>query len=225
VSTPPGREVVRIEVVRDLTPKGIADGFLRFRRLALRNVHADGSVSEEYVYDMVSRRIPDAVALVLYDVAKDGSVRVALRTGIRPPVYLRRFLTLPQPDEGECLQLLEIVAGILEDSDAGPGGIERRAALEAREEAGYEVRPEDVEPLGAPMFPTPGITDEKVFFRAARVDLSRRGVPTGDGSVLEQGAEVVVLPLDEAIRRCREGGVPVMIAEIALLRLRDRLRR
>jgi ADP-ribose pyrophosphatase len=150
-------------------------------------------------------------------------VLAVLRLGVRPPVHLRRDKRLVQPDPAPRSTLLEVVAGILEPQDTGPTGVERRAAAECLEEAGVEVAPQDVEPLGAPSFPTPGVTDEKVHFRAVRTDPSARREAAGDGSAMEEAGRVVVLPLAEAIERCRTGDIPDMKTEVALLRLADRL--
>ncbi|MHC5010063.1 MAG: NUDIX hydrolase [Planctomycetota bacterium] len=216
-------DLVGIEVVEDRTARTRSDeGFLRLRRYTLRNVFADGTVSDGYPCDVVSRRCEDAVAVVLYDRGRQGEPRVALRTCLRPPVLLRREKGL-EDDDPERLLLTEVVAGILEHEDAGPDGIEARAATESREEAGYDVDPDAVTNLGAPLFPSPGTSDEKVFFRAVATDLEDRSEPTGDGSVMEAEGSVVVLPLREAIRRCRDGEFADMKSEVALLRLCDRI--
>jgi ADP-ribose pyrophosphatase len=220
VSEPTG-----IEVVRDESEGSRLDqGFLRLKRYVLRTTFSDGTASREYAYDVVSRRQVDAVAVVPWEVGPDARVRVLLKTGARPPVGLRARKDLVQPDAETRLALVEIVAGLLEDEDRGPGGVERRAAIECREEAGLDVLPGAMEDLGAALFPSPGITDEKVHFRAVRADLGRRGRPVGDGSVLEEHGGVLVLDLEDAIRRCRSGEVPDMKTEVALVRLRDRLR-
>jgi ADP-ribose pyrophosphatase len=167
---------------------------------------------------MVSRARQDAVAVVVWGRGGSG-IEVVLRENLRPPVYLRRHKTFVQPDARTFTLLGEIVAGLLEPGDEGPTGIERRAAIEVREEVGWDVTPEDVQPLGGPMFASPGITDEKVFFRHVEVDLACRSTPTGDGSVMEQAGRVLVVPLAEALRRCREGEMPDMKTEVGLARL------
>jgi ADP-ribose pyrophosphatase len=212
-----------IEVVEDRTAGSRPDeGFLRVRRLMLRNTYADGTRSEPYACDVVSRRRTDAVAVVLHDGGDGGSPRVLLRLCVRPPVTLRRELTVFHEERAHLL-LAEIVAGVLEDTDDRPGGVEARAAIESEEEAGLSVDPAEVQRLGAPLFPSPGITDEKVHLRACRAPLERRGPARGDGSPMEHGGDVWLLPLREAIRLCREGTIPDMKTEVALLRLADHL--
>ena len=216
-------ELQQIEIVEDHSKTAdLTQGFMRLQRLTLRNRYEDGSASAPYACDVLSRRLPDAVAIVIYEVDAARRVRVALRTGIRPPVYFRGTKEgLVRPETRDLRLLTEIVAGLLEETDRGTGGVERRAAIECAEEAGYEVKPADIASLGAPSFPSPGTTDEQVFYRVARVeDLDRRGAPTGD-EVMEEAGEVVLLPLDEAIHRCRAGEIPDSKTELALLRLCD----
>jgi ADP-ribose pyrophosphatase len=215
-----------LEVVEDRTRgTGSDEGFLRVRRLVLRTVFADGHRSAPYPCDVVSRRQTDAVALVLHETLREGGrrrrVRVALKTAVRPPVWLRRTAALSHPDERAWDEVAEVVAGMLEAEDAGKAGVERRAAAEALEEAGVTVAPERVLPLGAESFPSPGITDEKVHFRAAEAPLAGPFAPRGDGSAMEEGQGVRVLPLAAAIAACRTGDVPDMKTEVALLRLAD----
>lgn len=219
------REIEDIEIVEDRTAGSACDeGFLRVRRLLVRNRYADGSTSAEYDCDIVSRSRVDAVAVLLYDVDHEGRVMVALKDGVRPPVWFRQVKSLIHAEDRPLLLVPEMVAGMLEPEDGVADGIERRAAAEALEEAGIVVDVAAVEPLGGPLFASPGITDERVHFRCARVDLDARGEPTGDGSVMEEAGGVVLVDLEEAIERCRAGDLPDMKTEVALLRLRDRLR-
>lgn len=214
-------DVVDVEVVEDRTDTSTCQGgFLKLRRLRVRNVYADGTRSEPYACDVMSRTQVDAVAVVLHERAGDG-VRVMLKEGLRPAVYLRRTKAIEHREAEPVLKVLEIAAGVLEAKDGGPGGIERRAADEAREECRVDVRPSDVAPLGGPSFPSPGVTDERVHFRAVEVPLHEGGHADGDGSPMEQGTRAVVLDLVEAIARCRRGDIPDMKTELALLRLCD----
>ncbi len=215
------KTLAKIEVVDDKTKASACDdGFLRVRRLVLRNVYADGEQSRAYDCDIVSRRQVDAVAVVVHGPRGPRGVSVVLKVGVRPPVVLRAAKALPH-DEGAPAMLAEIVAGVLEERDAKEGGVEARAALECEEEVGYSVRSEDVDALGASMFPSPGVTDERVHFRRVEVDLESGTKPRGDGSVMEEAGGALVLPLAEAIRRCRDGEIPDMKTEVGLLRLAD----
>ncbi|HEX9793826.1 MAG TPA: NUDIX hydrolase [Planctomycetota bacterium] len=217
---------VSLEVLEDRTPGGRADeGFLTVRRLQVRHVYDDGSTSPAYPCDVVSRPGTDAVAAVLWFRAADGSVQVVLKEGVRPPVWLRREKALVHPDPQAPLMMAELVAGLLEAGDAGPGGAARRAAAEAHEEAGVKVPTSAFAALGGASFPSPGAADERVEFQVA--ELAAAPDPAaplpGDGSAMEEGGAVLVLELDQAIARCRDGRIPDMKTEIGLLRLRDRL--
>jgi ADP-ribose pyrophosphatase len=226
VTTPRApREVADLEVVEDRTSSsGCDEGFLRLRRLKMRTVYSDGTRSEAYPVDVVSRKEPDAVAVAVYAFrgsAGSREVVAVLRLGIRPPVHLRRHKRMVQPDAEPRSSLHEIVAGILEPEDIGPHGVDRRAAAECLEEAGLDASPADAERLGGPSFPSPGVTDEKVHFRAVRAHLDGLREAPGDGSAMEEAGSVVVLPLREAIERCRTGDIPDMKTEVALLRLAE----
>jgi ADP-ribose pyrophosphatase len=215
----------RIEIVEDRTAQSRCDeGFLRLSRLRLRNVYDDGSTSEPYACDVVTRPSPDAVVAVLYRSARAGRVSVFLREAPRPPIYLRRFKALEQPDARGYEGLQEVVAGILERGDgSGAAALRRRAAAEAREEAGFSCPEERFAPLGDGGFASPGTSDEKVFYTAGDVGESERHAPSGDGSVMEEAGEIVEHELAAAIAACRSGEIPDMKTEIALLRLADHL--
>lgn len=218
------KTVTAIEVVEDRTAGSLCDeGFLRLRRLRVRTVYDDGSHSATYDCDVLSRRAIDAVAILLYEIDGERQVRVALKEGVRPPVYLRREKQLVQPDAGDWATLTEMAAGVLEPEDTGEQGVAERAVAEAREECGLDVPPSAVAPLGGPMFPSPGVTDEKVFFVAAPAVLGGAGRIEGDGSVMEEATRIVVLELREAIERCRTARIPDMKTELALLRLCEQL--
>ena len=216
-------EVTGLEIVADRTAGSLADeGFLRVRRYLLRHVHADGSRGAPYACDVMSRQDVDAVAVVLHE-RSGRRVQVVLKSGVRPPVWLRRTRDLVQPDDRERLTVTEVAAGVLEGGDRGAGAVERRAAAEAEEECGTRLDPAAVRLLGAASFPSPGVTDEKVFFASAAVRLAAAAEVTGDGSGMEEGTRRVVMDLRDAVAACRDGRIPDMKTEVALLRLCDRL--
>src|SRR5690242_10740643 len=128
-------DVVDVEVVEDLTAKSRCDvGFLKLARLKIRNVYADGTRSEPYACDVMSRRDVDAVTVVLYEIDGVRRVRVLLKEGLRPAVFLRSKKAIARREAAPWLFVAEIAAGVLESSDDDGGGVERRAALEAEEE-------------------------------------------------------------------------------------------
>ncbi len=218
------KALLGLEVVEDRTDGARCDeGFLTLRRLVLRNVYGDGSASAPYPCDVLERPGSDAVVAVLYE-RHEGQVRVLLREAPRGPVYLRKHKTFVHPDPCEYVSILEVVAGLVEDNDApGPDGLRARAVIEAREEAGVEVAPEACVMLGGETFASPGTTDEKLYFCAVETPLAERGEATGDGTVMEEWSQVHLVSLGEAITMCRDGRIPDMKTEVALLRLADHL--
>jgi len=213
-----------IEIVEDITAKSRCDeGFLKLRRLRLRNVYSDG-VSEVYPCDVVSRPGSDAVVAVLYERDGEGRVHVLLREGVRPPVYLRKLRRFHHPDRREYLSIAEVIAGLVEASDGeGEAGMQQRAALEAREEAGCDVPAREFRVIGGETFASPGTSDEKVYYCAGPVRASELGTATGDGSVMEEVGRLVRYELSAALEACRRGDIPDMKTELALFRLCDHL--
>jgi ADP-ribose pyrophosphatase len=219
--------VVAIEIVEDYTSRARCDeGFLRLKRFRARNRRGDGSTSREYPIDVIDRPTLDAVAVCLYARTPRG-VEVLTRRGLRPAAFFRRGQTtvLPEP---EYLLVEELVAGVLEPGEVGLEALRRRAAAEAREEAGIEVAPESLEPLGGPFFPLPGIVSEKIHLLAAEVAppavASAHDAPhEGDGSPLEEGAVLEWRELSAAIAACERGELEDAKTEIALRRLAARL--
>jgi ADP-ribose pyrophosphatase len=218
-------KLASIEIVEDRTAGSRCDeGFLRVSRLLIRNVYDDGSRSEPYPCDVVSRPGSDAVVAVLYEITGEPTIRVLLRESPRAPVYLRNRKTFVHPDPRVYLSLVEVVAGLVEETDgAGRQGLRRRAAIEAEEEAGCRVAATAFSVIGDESFASPGTTDEKVYYCAGPVRLDGAGAARGDGSVMEEHGELAVWELDDAITACRNGKIPDMKTEVALLRLADHL--
>ena len=108
-----------------LSDERIGDGgFLRLRRVRLCVRRSDGTRSQPGLYDFVERPMgSDAVVVVLWHRAADG-VRVLLRHAPRVPLYFR------DPTLGA--DHTEVVAGILEQGEAGWPAIQKRAASVCR---------------------------------------------------------------------------------------------
>lgn len=217
-----------LEVLEDFTARSRPDeGYLRVRRMRVRHHYPDGSSSPPYECDVVSRRWVDAVTVVLWNRDEQGVVRVVLKDGVRPPVWFRRQAELVRPDPEAPLVLTELPAGVLEESDIGPDGLQQRSAAESEEEVGVRLPKEAFRMLGAGAYPSPGITDEHTAFLEAEIEeLPDEGAEvSGDGSGMEHGTRAVVMELDEAIARCVDGRIQDMKTEIGLRRLRDLLNR
>ena len=223
----PTHRVVAIEVVEDRTATSRLDeGFLRLRRLRARNRRADGSASPEYPIDLIDRPTLDAVAVCLWARTARG-VEVLTRRGLRPAAYFRRgqAAALPEP---EYLLVEELVAGVLEPGERGLEALRRRGAEEAREEAGIDVAPGALRPLGGPFFMLPGIASEKIHLLEGEVARPTAEGPypapaEGDGSPLEEGALLGWRELAGAVRACEAGEIEDAKTELALRRLAARL--
>ena len=203
----------------------LADGgFLKLRRLRMRNQRDDGSLSEQYCCDSMVRPYgQDAVVVAVYARDEHG-IQVLLRDGLRPPVTLGRSpAAAPLPEDPPGLFLTELVAGIIEATDRGEAGLRARAAAEVLEEAGFVVDPARVMLLGAGMFASPGTLVEKDYFTAVEVDPQTQQPLDGDGSPMEEGATTRWLPLDAAIDACVRGDIVDLKTEAGLRRLRDAL--
>ena len=211
--------VTDIEIIEDFSSTAKCDeGFLRVRRLRCQNRRADGTASKVYRVDVVDRPRLDAVAVLVYRRGASG-LEVLTRMNLRPAAYFRRGKEMTVPDPATYLRVEEIVAGLLEPEDKGEAGLRHRAAEEVLEEAGYEVKPEEIQLLGAGFFLAPGILSEKVFPAAVDVTGKEPGAPEGDGSPLEEGTHLQWRPIGELLAMCRRGEVPDAKTEIAILRL------
>jgi ADP-ribose pyrophosphatase len=220
-------KVKAIEIVEDRTARSRCDeGFLRLKRFTAVNRRADGSSSRPYPIDVIDRPTFDAVAVCLWARGARG-IEVLTRRGLRPAAYFRRGHATVMP-EGEYLLLEELVAGVLEPGEVGGAALQRRAADEVREETGLPIDPGALRPLGAPFFMLPGIASEKIHLvegEVARGDgpMTWPAPEEGDGSPLEEGAELRWRPLDDAIAACERGEIEDAKTELALRRLRARL--
>ncbi|MCY1034415.1 NUDIX hydrolase [Corallococcus sp. BB11-1] len=223
---PSSSNVTDIEIIEDFSATARCDeGFLRVRRLRCRNRRADGSSSSVYRVDVVDRPRLDAVSVLVYRRASDGNLEVLTRLNLRPAAYFRREQTssMTVPDPVSYLRVEEIVAGLLEPSDKGEEGLRRRAAEEVKEEAGYAVRPEDIQLLGGAFFLAPGILSEKVFPAAVDVTGVAQGEVEGDGSPLEEGIHLQWRPVATVLEACRRGDIADAKTEVSLTRLLARL--
>ncbi len=209
--------VVAIEVEGEVAPGD--RGFLTLVRLRYRNVYPGGGRSRPYLYEYIHRRGFDSVAIALYH-EEEGFPSMAVRPGIRVPVYFRKELSLPVADPREYLFIPEAVAGSLEPTDKGIEGFLNRVADEALEEAGFRINPGDIHGLGGGFFPSHGQSSEKIHLCAARIETISRGRAAGDGSVNESDAPpVAFMPLRDILLASCRGEIEDPKVEILAWRL------
>jgi ADP-ribose pyrophosphatase len=120
------------------------------------------------------------------------------------------------PEAREWLFCEEIVAGLLEPTDAGEAAIRARAAEEVFEEAGLRVSPDDVHHLGPPFFVAPGILSEKIYLTHVEVTGRPMEPPPGDGSPLEEGGALTFRPLGSLQAALEVGEIQDAKTELAL---------
>lgn len=221
----PPLPTLELQVIEDLSPKE-GSGFLRLQRHRLRVRRPDGSESRPFVYDSVHRPALDAVVIAAH-FARDGVRHVYLRSSIRPPALLRPLDCRPLPEAATLGSLWELPAGLVEPDECrlGAVGLQRSAARELEEEIGVALAPEAMAPLGPATFPSAGVIGERHHFFVTEVDPSTMRPPSEDGSVLEEGAVIVAVPLDEALAMVRSGAIEDGKTEIGLRRLADRFGR
>ena len=195
-------------------------GFLRVRRVTLRNRYPTGHTSRDYRYDVVERDAIDAVGIVLEEAGEEP--RVCVRSALRPPMRFRDRYDVPLPPDGRSHVLWEVPAGLVEPEERGEEGLRACASRETLEEVGLEVAPDRFEALGPPVALSPGVLGEKLHFLHATVDPSRRGTPVEDGSPTEEHAAVRFIPLREALEATRDGRIQDAKTEVALRRLAER---
>lgn len=209
-------EVVDEQLVR---PDG---GFLRLVRRRYRARYPDGTTSEPFCYDAVTRDALDAVVIAAHH-RVDGEVYVFLRSALRPPVAMRDPARSAVTEPGHA-GLWELPAGLVEPGeDASPAGVTGAARRELREELGFDVPLTALVPLGPSTFPAPGFVAERHYFFAVEVDPATRREPELDGSWLERGGVVLDLPLEEALALAAAGELADAKTELGLRRLRERL--
>src|SRR5258708_39049146 len=127
-----------------------------------RTLYAGGAVSEPYRFEVVHRRGVDAVAIFpfFYGDGRRRSLKVLLKVGFRPGLYLRARLPLPVPDRRVYTFMYEAVAGSLEPRDRGDAGVDRRAPAGAFGGTGLPAQSAPDRPLRARVFPSPGQSTE-----------------------------------------------------------------
>ena len=211
---------LELELVEDISPVAPA-GFLRLIRRRLRVKYPDGSRSDPFPYDEIDRRAIDAVVIAAHFLT-GGQRWVYLRSALRPPLRFRDPARSPGGSR-ETGALWELPAGLIEPGEQSTGGVLRAGCRELREELGFMALETDLQMLGAPVWPSPGVLSERLFFVQLQVRPERREEPSLDGSALEHHGRVVAVPLERALELCRSGKIQDAKTELALRRLAEHL--
>jgi 8-oxo-dGTP pyrophosphatase MutT (NUDIX family) len=220
-----GPVAIGIDLIQDISDTSHPlEGFLRRHRHRAKTRLSDGTRTDIYVADFIDRDPGwrDAVAVAIFSAdegTKPDAVRVLLRRQVRYAAYLVTAEAL----------FTEVVAGLIELPESS---IET-AVRELYEEAGLEVGRADVHALGDPFFILPGTVTERIVPMAARVSKATLAaaagtIAPGDGSPLEEGAELIDLSLEEALGRIygeRRPAIKDAKTEIVLSRLLRALER
>jgi ADP-ribose pyrophosphatase len=194
---------------------------LSLRRRLIKVRFEDGRESSAFEYDAVDRPRLDAVVMAAHYRDASGARWVYLRSSLRPPAAMRSREESPMLEPATLGAFWELPAGLVEVDERSPLGLRRAAARELLEEVGVAVDPAALTPLGPSSFPAPAVIGERHFFFHVEVDPRAVGLPTEDGSPLEEGAIVVAVPLAEAIDLCRRGAIEDEKTELALRRLAE----
>jgi len=209
---------LELELVEDISPLAPA-GFLRLIRRRLRGKFPDGTRSQPFAYDEVDRRAIDAVVIAAHFV-QGGQRWVYLRSALRPPLRFRDPARSPGGSR-ETGALWELPAGLIEPGEQSTGGVLRAGCRELREELGFLALEGDLQMLGPPIWPSPGVLSERLYFVQLVVQPERREEPSLDGSALERHGRVVAVPLERALELCRSGRIQDAKTELALRRLAE----
>ena len=163
--------------------------FLEVRHLKLQLEYQNGSMSDPFVHDVVTRKraCQDAVVIGAYD-WPDHSVppKIWLRSCVRPAVSCRDIF--PNSNGSGW----ELPAGLIDQNESP----EEAAVRELEEEVGFKV--DYVIQLGHPCWGSVGIAAEKIHFYAVNVTGLKRHTPSEDGSAIEKNGECILVDLDDA---------------------------
>lgn len=184
-----------------LGPASKKSNWLKHRKERLQ-VRRGKETFEPFDYEWVERKATDAVVLVLYRNGEDG-VEVLMRSSLRPPIAFRGHLALPfDPDDNP--EIWELPAGLIEENERGEDGLVACAIRETEEETGYRLSEEDFSALGGATFLSPGVIAEQIYPLVACLDERTAGVPSGDGSPVEEGATLLFMTPNKALQMTQD---------------------
>jgi 8-oxo-dGTP pyrophosphatase MutT (NUDIX family) len=219
-----GPIAVGVELIQDLSAiSSPVEGFLRRHRHRVKTLLSDGTRTDTYVVDYVDRAASTRDAVGFIPFAKKhipGETLILLRKQVRYAAWIATGTPL----------ICEVAAGVIEQ----PETPEETSQRELYEETGIEVDLSRVRPLGRPIFVLPGSLTERLFVTSIEVteEMINAAIEagiSGDGDPFEEGAELVAIRLDEAMRAIagtKSGATPDIVdakSEVIIRRLRDAL--
>ncbi len=208
---------IKTEILSTTTING---SFLKIDTNHVKFHYPDGSLAEMNV-DAISRKLPDAVVIIPYFKSEtDNKYYVYLRSCLRTAVAVADYSSTMRISN--CIgNLWELPAGLVDEDETGDYGLRLAVVRELEEEVGFKIDVESVliNRLGFPMFSSPGIIAERLYFFSVQVNPNDRGVPTEDGSPLEKGGIVELFSINEILEYIQEGKVLDCKTEIGINRL------
>src|SRR5258707_585750 len=104
---------IKLSIEKDRSEHTPPRAYLAVRRLELTAMFPDGTSSEPFFYDLVERKMLDAVVVVAHFRDEGGARRVLLRSALRPPVVFRPREAWPIPERDTLGGLWEVPAGLV----------------------------------------------------------------------------------------------------------------
>lgn len=203
-----------------LSTETIQGSFLKIDTNDVRFTYPDQSTAEMRV-DAISRKLPDAVVIIPYFKNEiDNKYYVYLRSCLRTAVAVADYSATMRMNDCNG-NIFELPAGLVDEQETGEYGLKQAVVRELEEEVGFKMDVDSVliNRLGYPMFSSPGIIAERLYFYSVQVSPNDRGKPTEDGSPLERGGIVELFSLYEALEYIQDGKILDCKTEIGLNRL------
>jgi len=209
MKTPPNIKLKVIEPAFDAKP------FIKTERNLCSLEYPGVYDKREMVIDSIIRYRPDASVIIPYTRIM-GVVYVWLRSAIRPAAAIRHN---EDPEFEYDGNLWELPAGIIDEGETPQEAAQR----ECEEEAGFDYPIEDFRHV-ATILSIPALIAERLYFYMVQVDNSKQGNPSLDGSALEEGGELICVPLSSLLEEASSGtGIPDMKTNLGLRMLKDKL--
>lgn len=185
--------------------------FLTVQHYIFKAHYPDGKVSDQFNIDVVRRSKLDAATIVAFYWSLDKTDRtqrtlyVYLRSCVRPALLARK----DDPNGWE------LPAGLIDPGETP----QQTAARECKEELGFDYPDDKFHELAHHIHSSVGMTGERIYFYSVEVDPNDQGEPTLDGSPMEEGADIIAVPIKDALKWCEEGQITDSKTVIGLMRL------